>query len=205
MKMPGPANGNSNINGPLAPLRAPDTVRVEIVDQKALIAFLDWFCGTPAQRMTIATETLTSTEVDGDVEIIVVGTDSALPKTDHLSDCLRVMADTVEATSRNANGQEQLRTVKNKKLCMSRAALDRLLAALMERQDQRCALTHLRFDLGGAGADPNLLPSVDRIDSDGHYEAGNIQIVCRFANFWKSDQADGEFRRLLKIVREQAA
>ena len=42
---------------------------------------------------------------------------------------------------------------------------------------------------------------VSRFERDGHYEAANIQIVCRFVNFWKSDTPDEEFRRLLALVR----
>ena len=41
--MDGPSNGNSNINGPLLPLRAPTTLRVEVDSQGALNRFLDWY------------------------------------------------------------------------------------------------------------------------------------------------------------------
>ena len=47
----------------------------------------------------------------------------------------------------------------------------------------------------------NLRPSVDRIDSNGHYEHGNLQIVCQFVNFWKADSNNEEFKRLLMLVR----
>jgi hypothetical protein len=46
-----------------------------------------------------------------------------------------------------------------------------------------------------------LLPSVDRIDSNGHYEAGNLQVVCQFVNFWKGSSDNEEFKRLLMLVR----
>ena len=111
----------------------------------------------------------------------------------------------VEDTVRNARGQTVERRVKNKELRMNAAALERLLASLLDLQDNRCALTGIPFDFDGPGADSNLLPSVDRIDSDGHYETGNIQIVCRFVNFWKSDTDDEEFRRLLMLVRGEEA
>ena len=32
-------------------------------------------------------------------------------------------------------------------------------------------------------------------------EAGNLQIVCQFINFWKSDSDNEEFKRLLMLVR----
>jgi hypothetical protein len=51
------------------------------------------------------------------------------------------------------------------------------------------------------GEDKQLRPSLDRIDSDGHYELGNLQVVARFINFWKSDTDDTEFRRLISMVR----
>ena len=40
-----------------------------------------------------------------------------------------------------------------------------------------------------------------RIDSSGHYVRGNIQIVCRFINFWKGASDNEEFKDLLMLVR----
>lgn len=111
----------------------------------------------------------------------------------------------VEDTVRNARGQIVERRVRNKELRMNAAALERLIASLLDLQGDRCALTGIPFHFHGPGADSNLLPSVDRIDSDGHYETGNIQIVCRFINFWKSDTDDEEFRQLLVLVRGEEA
>ena len=51
------------------------------------------------------------------------------------------------------------------------------------------------------GDDKELRLSVDRKDSSGHYERGKLQLVCRFANRWKSASADEEFVRLLTLVR----
>jgi hypothetical protein len=107
----------------------------------------------------------------------------------------------VEDTVKNSNGQRVERTVKNKELRMAAAQLEDHIAALLELQDNKCALTGISLQFDGADADPNLLPSVDRIDSNGHYEIGNLQIVCRFINFWKSDTDNDEFSRLLMLVR----
>lgn len=107
----------------------------------------------------------------------------------------------VENTVRNADGQIVDRKVKNKELRMNGISLERLIAGLLDLQENRCALTGIPFHFHGPDAEGNLLPSVDRIDSNGHYEAGNIQIVCRFVNFWKSDTPDEEFRQLLMLVR----
>lgn len=111
------------------------------------------------------------------------------------------MCYSVENTVRNANGQIVERTVKNKDLKMSTAELEKLIASLLDLQDNRCALTGISFHFLGPDAEKNLLPSLDRIDSNGHYEAGNLQIVCQFINFWKSDSNNEEFKRLLMLVR----
>ncbi|WP_299663147.1 hypothetical protein [uncultured Ruegeria sp.] len=33
------------------------------------------------------------------------------------------------------------------------------------------------------------------------YSAENVQLVCRFINFWKQASPDDEFRRLINLVR----
>ena len=111
------------------------------------------------------------------------------------------MRHSVENTVRNANGQLGERTVKNKELRMTPEELEKLLGSLLDLQSNRCALTGIRFHFAGPDADTNLRPSVDRIDSNGHYEHGNLQIVCRFVNFWKGDSDNEEFKRLLMLVR----
>lgn len=107
----------------------------------------------------------------------------------------------VEDTVKKSNGQRVERTVKNKELRMAPTQLEDHIAALLELQGDKCALTGISLQFAGEGADPNLSPSVDRIDSEGHYEVGNLQIVCRFINFWKSDTDNEEFSRLLMMVR----
>jgi len=79
--------------------------------------------------------------------------------------------------------------------------LEKLIASLLDLQGNRCALTGIPFQFHGPDVDKNLLPSVDRKDSNGHYEEGNLQVVCQFINFWKSDSDNGEFQRLLMLVR----
>lgn len=107
----------------------------------------------------------------------------------------------VEQTVRNANGQIVERKVKNKDLLMSSADLEKHATDLLDRQDNCCALTGIPFHFSSPDSDKNLLPSLDRINSDGHYEAGNLQVVCRFVNFWKSASDNNEFKRLLMLVR----
>lgn len=107
----------------------------------------------------------------------------------------------VENTVRNSNGQTTERTVKNKELRMSSAELEKLLSSLLDFQGNRCALTGIPFQFHGSAIDKNLRPSPDRIDSNGHYELGNLQLVCQFINSWKSDSDNEEFKRLLMLVR----
>lgn len=111
------------------------------------------------------------------------------------------MRDSVLQTVKNSNGQTVERSVKNKELRMSPLALEEHIRALMDLQGNRCALTGIPLEFHGSNADPNLAPSLDRIDSDGHYEAGNLQVVCRFVNFWKGASDDEEFKGLLMLVR----
>ncbi|WP_198670711.1 hypothetical protein [Oceanicella sp. SM1341] len=101
----------------------------------------------------------------------------------------------------NSNGQVVPTTVKNKELHMSDAELDKLIRDLLTIQEDRCAITGLPFQFRGAQTDDNMLPSLDRIDSNGHYAKENLQLVCRFINFWKQASDDAEFRRLVGVVR----
>ena len=108
----------------------------------------------------------------------------------------------VENTVSDANGQVVERVLKNKELRMTSLELEKYIASRLDLQDNRCALTGIPFQFLGPEADKNLLPSLDRIDSAGHYEAGNLQVVCRFVNFWNSAGDNAEFQRLLMLVRD---
>ncbi|WP_306110416.1 MULTISPECIES: hypothetical protein [Roseovarius] len=111
------------------------------------------------------------------------------------------MKNSILVTTRFANGQLENVTIKRKDLKMSDSELDALLARLLKKQEERCAITGLPFKYRG---DKNMLPSADRIDSNGHYEAANLQLVCRFVNFWKQATPDHVFRRLIAVVRESS-
>ena len=64
---------------------------------------------------------------------------------------------------------------------MSEAELDMLIRDLLTIQEDRCAITGLLLQFRGA----HILPSLDRIDSNGLYAKGNLQLACRLINFWK--------------------
>lgn len=115
-----------------------------------------------------------------------------------------MMVDNAFAAAKAGNGQVVERVMKNKEVRMSQLELEAYVAELIDKQDGRCALTGLALQFQKEHEDEQLLASLDRIDSDGHYEAGNLQVVCRFANRWKSDAHTDEFVRLLSLVRESA-
>lgn len=112
------------------------------------------------------------------------------------------MALTIKQTVAGSNGQKVLRTVKDKKLLIPEDELVPFLDQLLRDQGGKCAISELPLEYGEPGDDPEMMYSVDRIDSDGHYEKDNIQIVCRFINRWKSDANDAEFRRLIGKLRD---
>ncbi|MCD1634446.1 hypothetical protein K7H91_11755 [Martelella mediterranea] len=114
------------------------------------------------------------------------------------------MAMQAEQTTKTANGQTVERIAKNKDFGFKdRQELECYLYDLLEAQANQCAITGLPLQFIGSHDDQQMLCSLDRIDSKGHYERDNLQIVCRFVNFWKNNMEDAEFRRLLCVVRQQ--
>jgi hypothetical protein len=112
------------------------------------------------------------------------------------------MAITARDTVAGAKGQQVLRTVKSKDLRFSTSReFEEHIEALVDSQDRLCAITGFPLQFDGEHDDPEFLCSLDRIDSSGHYELGNLQVVCRFINRWKNDGKDADFRRLIDIVR----
>lgn len=75
------------------------------------------------------------------------------------------------------------------------------LLGLIDDQEDLCALSQLPLLKDSEAGDSEFLMSLDRIDSNGYYEPGNLQIVCRFINRWKSDSDNEHFRTLLNAVR----
>jgi hypothetical protein len=104
-------------------------------------------------------------------------------------------------TASQSNGQQVLRTVKEKNCDLSFEDLQVYVKNLILDQEGLCAITGLKLQYPGGHEDAELLCSLDRIDSSGHYERGNLQVVCRFVNRWKSDAKDEDFRRLIELVQ----
>lgn len=115
------------------------------------------------------------------------------------------MAQTAVDTANSANGQKVERVLKKKDLRFASAvALQDYIKDLLEAQEYCCELTGLTLELDEANGDPAMFASLDRIDSSGHYEPRNLQVVCRFANFWKGASDDVEFRRLIEVLQTSA-
>ena len=106
------------------------------------------------------------------------------------------IAGSILSTVAGANGQLVERVVKPKTTSMNREVLMAHIAELIHEQKGLCKLTGLPLDLPPI-EDRDMMASPDRIDSALGYEKGNIQIVCWFANRWKGDDSDTNFRRLL--------
>ena len=98
------------------------------------------------------------------------------------------------------SGKLQRRVLKSKELRC--ADLNAALDELIKRQRHCCAQTGVVF----VESDPELRASLDRIDSDGHYEDGslgdgphNLQLVTHWYNLAKGTRSDDEMRRLIAL------
>ncbi len=111
------------------------------------------------------------------------------------------MVETAFQTAASANGQQMLRTIKHKHVDFDKPTLETYVSTLIDDQDGLCAITGIALQFDGEDDDIELRCSLDRINSDGHYEPGNLQVVCRFVNRWKSNSADDQFRRLVVLMR----
>jgi len=110
------------------------------------------------------------------------------------------MVATALHTVANSNGQLVLRRVKAKDTDMTKGELLAEVAMLYVEQNGRCKLTN--FDFRSDNSNEYLMPSLDRIDSSRGYVRGNLQIVTRGANLYKSngDNVDWE-KRVAAMVK----
>lgn len=112
------------------------------------------------------------------------------------------MVETALNTVAGANGQVVERNTKVKESHFeSREAFQAYVAELIKNQCGLCALSALPLQFDGDQTDTEMLASLDRIDSSGHYAPGNLQVVCRFVNRWKSADDNTEFARLIDVLR----
>lgn len=122
---------------------------------------------------------------------------------DPLNGAISRMVKTMLKTVDNSNGQTVLRIMKNKNSSFTKKEAENYLHELINGQDGLCAITGIRLQYPPDVSDPELVCSLDRIDSNADYQQGNLQIVCKFVNGWKSDTPDDEFRRLIELVKSQ--
>lgn len=106
----------------------------------------------------------------------------------------------VETVGRS-DGRQVVRNSKIKELRGSEEEIRKFLEEIYHEQEGLCALTGLPMLMHGDEGSDDFRLSVDRIDSNGHYEPTNLQLACRFANFWKSDRDDRRFKELVAIVQ----
>lgn len=112
------------------------------------------------------------------------------------------MAQMAYQTSLQSNGQKVLTTRKNKDFGFpDPKTMEPYLRELLNQQGNRCALSGLPLSFDGPDVDREMRPSLDRIDSNGHYAKSNLQVVAHFMNRWKGAYDNEEFKRLLKVLR----
>ena len=112
------------------------------------------------------------------------------------------MVQTAFYTVANSNGQQVLTTVKDKRCGFDTIeTMMTYVDKLIDDQEGLCAITGIKLQFDGEVDDRELRYSLDRIDSSGHYEPGNLQVVCLFVNRWKGASPDTDFRRLIEMVQ----
>jgi hypothetical protein len=82
------------------------------------------------------------------------------------------------------------------------------LLGLYLKQEGCCALTGMKMNwhtkgTQGRNKKANAAPSVDRIDSNGDYVMGNIQIVMSIVNIMKNDLPQDTFIELCHRISAQ--
>jgi hypothetical protein len=113
------------------------------------------------------------------------------------------IAQTAFITTRSADGRkiESVSKIKNMGFT-SQSELENYLKKLAADQDYHCALTGLQLNRGDDEENSEMNISLDRIDSNGHYELGNLQIVCKFSNRWKGAGDNVVFLNLIEKIRQ---
>jgi hypothetical protein len=116
----------------------------------------------------------------------------------------RRMVKTAQQTTNSSNGQEVLQTIKNKNNAFaSQDEFSQYVADLIDRQKFCCAISGLPIHPDNLpGVDDEMKASLDRIDSSGHYEPGNLQVVCRFINRWKGADPNAQFLSLMETLQK---
>ncbi|MDO6477985.1 DUF3427 domain-containing protein [Shimia thalassica] len=116
-----------------------------------------------------------------------------LSRADELVKAYQIIAAGVRYATQSDEDREVKRVLEAKSLAES-CDIDALIKRLGEEQDHRCAITGLPFETDG-----QCKPSPDRIDSGNReYSEENVQLVCKWINFAKSNMPDADFRDLMQ-------
>jgi hypothetical protein len=108
----------------------------------------------------------------------------------------------IKGTVARADGRLIETVAKIKKIVGNEEDFKRFLEHLYRQQEGLCALTGLKMLLLDDEGEDDFRLSVDRVDSAGDYTTSNVQLVCRFANFWKSASDNARFKQLIQVIRE---
>lgn len=111
------------------------------------------------------------------------------------------IAKTMLNTVSSADGRETTRKAKIKNTDLSEEECIALVNLLYKKQKGLCAYSNIKIQLDGFEYDEEMLASLDRIDSEGHYTRENLQLVCRFINRWKSNDQHELFKRLIFLLK----
>lgn len=116
-----------------------------------------------------------------------------LSREDELAKAYQIIAAGVRYGTQSDEDREVKRVLEAKSLADG-CDIDALIKRLGEDQNHRCAITKIPFEPEG-----HCKPSPDRIDSSNReYSEENVQLVCKWINFAKSNMPDAEFRDLLQ-------
>lgn len=121
---------------------------------------------------------------------------------DHVLSEIARMAVTAVHTAAYANGQTVVTLVKNKEIAFTREELEDEIASLLKEQGHCCKLTG--YDFTRKTSNIHLKMSLDRKDSSKGYVAGNLQVVTRAANFYKSASDDADWKRKASALEHMA-
>ena len=73
------------------------------------------------------------------------------------------------------------------------------LKGVWDYQNGYCAISGLKMEMDITRESPSKA-SLDRIDSSKGYVSGNVQWVCLFVNYAKSDFEDEPIKKLFKLI-----
>jgi Mrr N-terminal domain len=119
-------------------------------------------------------------------------TPEVIEAAEHVLSEIARMATIAVHTAAYANGQTVVTIIKNKDIAFTREQLEDEIAILLKEQGHCCKLTG--YDFMQKTSNIHLKMSLDRKDSSKGYIPGNLQVVTRAANFYKSASDDTDWK-----------